>query len=498
MTAVRVQTWRDIGSYPIRDAFDEAIVWQAVAIAILALQLVLTLSHHAWVDEWQALQIAAQAPTLRSLFESLRYEGHPPLWYFVLRAMANVLPGQWVLPATAALCAVVGQSIILFRSPFARIDRLLLALGVVMMFEFMTIARGTTLGVMLVVVAIALMRTRWVWLPIVLLPMVDFMFGVISIILILFSARDHRLWWPGMILWLCASLFAGWSVIPAPDFVPANQLTGFAFDSVGWLKRLGVMLVPIQMSGGALQWESQLPFGLGIVAGPLFMWFAYRQTRHDRCHLAIIAAFTMLSFVFSVAIYPQHVRHLAVIPLVLYLLKWRDADAGRSSGVLFRLWLGVGAGCGLIIAGASLTRPFDQAHLAARFITDNKLQGESWLVYPENRAQGISALTGIGFERVGQNCTQTFIRWNARTEFADIPALDAYLRAAVKQNGRFYFLTDFRVVVTTPGLVRQLAAFTGSYRGQDYYINVVGRDVPRRPRSIPACVPGLRRFVSTH
>jgi hypothetical protein len=459
---------------------------------VFGLQAVLTLSHHAWVDEWQALQVAVQTPTIAALFENLRYEGHPPLWYFLLRAVAMVVPAPWALPVTAALLALVAQSIILLKSPFQRSERLMIALGVFMMFEFMTVARGTTLGVTLVLAAMMLMRTRWVWLLIALLPLVDFMFGVISIILIAFIARDRRMWWPGLLLWLAGSLLAAWSVIPAPDFVPANPRVGLAFDAVGWLARIGVMLVPLQMADGALQWESFLPLSLGLVAGPLFLWFAYKQTRHDRWHLGIIGGFLALSFLFSVAVYPQHVRHLAVIPLVIYILKWRDAAAGQGRDRLFGLWLAVGALCGLIVAGVNLIRPFDQAHLAAKYIIDNKLQNKNWLVYPENRAQGISALTGIGFERVGQNCTQTLIRWNARTDFADVPALDTYLKAAAARNGRFYFLTDFRVISNTAGLVHPVAAFTGSYRGQSYYINVVGRDQPERKRSLPACVPGLR------
>lgn len=473
---------------------ENSSIWATVALFVLALQAALIFTHHAWVDEWQALQIALETPTLPALFENLRYEGHPPLWYLLLRAIGMVVPAHWVLPVVAAILAGAAQLVILFKSPFARIERLMIALGAVMMFEFMTVARGTTLGVTLVFMGLTLMRRRWVWLIIALLPLVEFMFGVISIIFVALLLRDRRLWWPGLILWLACGLFSAWSVIPAPDFVPVNQVTGLAFDSVGWLVRLGVMLVPLQMVNGALQWESFLPLSLGFVAGPLFLWFAFQQTRYDRWHLTIIGCFIALSLLFSIAVYPQHVRHLAVISLVLYMLKWRDAEAGRRSDRLFRLWLAAGAVCGLIVVGANLTRPFDQAHLAAKYITDNKLQDKHWLVYPENRGQGISALTGIGFERVGQNCTQTFIRWNARTDFTTIEALDAYLRSSVARNGRFYFLTDFRVTVPTNGLVQQVASFTGSYRGQDYYINVVGPDQPERKPSLPACVPNLRPF----
>lgn len=492
MTAGNVQISDGSGPSARFAVFDSKTIWPAAVVLGMALQAALIFLHRPWVDEWQALQIALETPTLASLFENLRYEGHPPLWYLLLRALGTVVSAQWILPVAAALLAAVAQSIILLKSPFQRSERLMIALGAVMMFEFMTVARGTTLGVTLVFAGLTLMRSRCVWFIIALLPLVEFMFGVISIIFIVLLLRDRRLWWPGLLLWLACSVLAAWSVMPAPDFVPVNQLTGLVFDGAGWLVRLGVMLVPLQMANGGLQWESFLPLSLGFVAGPLFLWFAYEQTKHDRWHLAMLCGFLALSFLFSVAVYPQHVRHLTVIPLVLYMLKWRDAEVAQGDGRLFQLWLAVGAICGLIVASVNLTRPFDQAHLAAKFITDNKLEDKHWLVYPENRAQGISALTGIGFERIGQNCTQRFIRWNARTDFTTIVALDAYLRSAVARRGRFYFLTDFRVTLPTKGLAQEVAAFTGSYRGQDYYISVVGADQRERKINLPACVPGLR------
>jgi hypothetical protein len=491
---------------PAVDRYDRAVaaaerhlenryIWLAIFCGIFAFQYALIFTHHPWVDEWQALQIALETPSLESLLENLRYEGHPPLWYLLLRGLAWVVPTYWVLPVAAALCATVAQTVLLAASPFRRLERILIALSVFMTFEFMTISRGTSLGVALALVAVAQMRSRWVWVAISLLPLVDFMFGIISIILITLLVRDRRHRWNGLALWAICSVVSAWTVIPAADVVTANLVNYFAYDAHEWLERLGLLLFPLKMADGEIVWGEFLPFHLGLVFGPLFLWFGYRQFRADNWRLGAFAVFLALNFTFSVTIYPQHARHMMIIALVFYLLKWSERITVQTRNRTFELWLFGAAACGLLVGSINLARPFSNAHFAARYIVDHELQNKSWLVYPENRAQGISALTGIGFERAGQNCTQTLIRWNERTDFVDEKALTAYLRAKVKERGRFYFATNFPTTRLPKDLVRQFATFPGGYSRHPYFLSVVGESYPERSIVLPPCVPGLRPLV---
>jgi hypothetical protein len=481
---------------PALDRVDHAlgstVVWRTVILLVATLQLTLIFTHYPWVDEWQALQIALQTPTLSSLMENLRYEGHPPLWYLLLRGAAWVVPTYRILPVVAAVLAAVCQAIVLTQAPFRRFERLALAMGVVMMFEFLTISRGTTLGVALVLVAMATMRSRWVWVAIALLPLVDLLFGVMSLVLIALLARDRRLWLPGLSGWVACGLIAAWSIILAPDFVPALLVKNIGDDAWQWLDRLGIMLIPFQTVENRIMWDGVLPLNLGAICGPMFIWFAYRQTQHDRWHMVIYGGLLLFTLVFSVMVYPLRVRHLTVLVLALYVLKWRDAESGRASDFGFQVWLCVGALCGLTVAAVNFNRPFDQAHLVAKYITDHRLRDKNWLVYPENRAQGISALTGMTFERAGQNCSQTMIRWNARTDFHDWGEVEGYLRTAAARRGKFYLLSDIPTQDLPRDIVRQLVAFDGGYRGQKYYLSVVGPNRPEHHYALPPCVPGLR------
>ena len=152
--------------------------------AIMALQALLVLNHQPWIDEWQALQISLQSPDLASLLENLRYEGHPPLWYFYLQGIAAIVPARAVLATAQLPIALALQALVLLRLQLPRIDRLLLGCGFLVLFDFGTLSRSLSLGVLLLTLAWLYRDRRWIWPIVALMPLVDFLFGVLSIIVI--------------------------------------------------------------------------------------------------------------------------------------------------------------------------------------------------------------------------------------------------------------------------------------------------------------------------
>ena len=93
--------------------------WPLAVGAVFFLQILLILHHQPFVDEWQALQIAVQSPDFSSLIANLRYEGHPLLWYLVLRAVSDIVGPHNALMVTSLGLALTTQGLILFaaRSP---------------------------------------------------------------------------------------------------------------------------------------------------------------------------------------------------------------------------------------------------------------------------------------------------------------------------------------------------------------------------------------------
>ena len=470
--------------------------WIMAVVGVFALQFSLIFSHRPWLDEWQALQLALQSPTIPDLLTNLRYEGHPPLWYLILRSVGGWANPFLVLPIVAASLAAVAQSLVLFASPFSRAERLLLALGCFMMFEFLTISRSMTLGVTLLIAAMTLWRSRWAWLAIALLPMCDFLFGVLSGVLLLLQLRDGGAWWPGMIAWLTIAGLAGWTVRPAPDMIQALELTGPWTDAAYYLLRIGVLLVPLQWGEWLPGWNGPPPLGLGGLMGIAFLAFAYHELRPDGLQRLLFFGFVGLTFVFSVAVYPLHARHLMLVALLLILMVWRRAAGGTRASPLFRLWLLTGAACGLIVAATNFLMPFDTAHVAAREIAARGLLDKHWLVYPDSRGQGVAALAGMEFERTERRCMQSFIRWDYQTTLRTPAKLTDYLRREIAVRGRFYMLSDMPMGSIPRDVLHLIVHVPAGYDQQDYYLYVVGPQHSDAALHLPPCVPERRPITA--
>lgn len=469
--------------------------WLACAIAIFAFQTVLVVSHQPWLDEWQALQISLQSPDLSAIADNLRYEGHPPLWYLLLRGAAAVVPPQWVLVAVQLPIALAIQALILFRLPLSRAHRLLVAANAYVLIDYGAISRSLGLGVLLFLAALLIRRRRVAWLAIATLPMVDFLFGVLSIVCIALFWRQKRLWIPGLALWACCGAAAAWFVRPAPDMIPAFWLNGPLQDGLVELTRFGTLLVPLTFADGQIMWNQDPPAAAALVGGLLFIGMGLWALRESRFSQAMFGAFVALILAFSIFVYPLAARHVSLAALLLIVLVALLPGRASGAGRLFNAWLAVSACCGLALGTASLARPFDTAPTAAAFILDHHLENEHWVVFPDSRAQGVSALTGTEFERLERGCTQSFIRWNYRSRIKWPWDLELELDRVALRSGSFYLLTDFdllNVPLHNPSAFRQLLFVPAGVDGQPFYLYRVRPGLPQKPETLPRCAPERR------
>jgi hypothetical protein len=467
--------------------------WPIAVAALAVLQLTLIFTHEPWLDEYQAVQIAVQAPDIPTLLHWLRYEGHPPLWYFLLRGLAYLMDPLWALPAAAALCALVTQGCILFASPFQRIERLLIASSHFVLFEHLTVSRSLSLGAAALFAAMAVWRSRALWIAIAILPLCDFLFGAMSLALVALKFRERAIWWPGALLWLACGVLAAWSVIPAGDAFPALSARGPVVELAFWSRNMGNLLVPLQ--GHTLpQWNSSPFFLLAPWGWAAFILFAWVQTDRDRWHRAILMALIGLTFVFSMTVYRLSPRHLMLIALALILFTWRQRASDMRPRAGFQLWIMIAAACGLFTAIINLAGPFDRAPEVSRRIAQAGLQDEHWVVFPISAAQGVSARTGIDFEQFDRKCMQSFIRWNTPNRQITKQELIEYFRREVEEHGRGYLLSNVRFTDIPHDVLEPIMAVPAGYDGQPFYVYVIGRNAPKRSVELAPCVPGRRPF----
>lgn len=454
--------------------------WAAAIALVAALQAWLILGHDAWLDEWQALAIAVQSPTLHELFANLAYEGHPAPWYLLLRGLAAVLPDPRSALAIAALVlALVTQATILFVAPFARLERLLIALSQFVLFEFLTVSRSLTLGACVTVLTAALWsRRRLGWLAIAFLPQCDFLFGVLAIGFVFLRWRERCLWWPGIVLFGASSAFAAWTVHSAPDMVPAIAPFPPLLGIAAWVIRACTVGFPLQWFDGHLTWNAAVP-ALGVPVGAVLLLGAARQElRSDRDRLLVFVGFVAVTFVFSVAIYPLAARHMFLIALLLIVLPWlRLAAGGPQSGRMFRAWLAAAAVCGLVSAAISARMPFDAGRLAAQEMVRQGLTHKPWVALRKERGPGIAALTGMAIQPYGDDCVGSFLRWNRTAAPLDRASVQRWLGDRAARNGRFWLVSEAPIAGDAHA-IRLLARFPAGYNGIGYFLYDVRPDLP--------------------
>ncbi len=119
--------------------------------------------HEPWFDEAQAWLIARDCPAGTMLSQVLRYEGHPPLWYFVLKAAIWCGLPYRALGLLGATIAAVGVAVLLARSPFPKPLAALLPFTYFLAYQYAAIARSYVLLPLLLAAVAVTARRRWQW-----------------------------------------------------------------------------------------------------------------------------------------------------------------------------------------------------------------------------------------------------------------------------------------------------------------------------------------------
>ncbi|WP_245470872.1 hypothetical protein [Bradyrhizobium guangzhouense] len=106
--------------------------------------------HHAmWRDEVRALSIALHGNDFIAMLKGLHGEGHPAIWYLLLRGAYAFTCRVEVLAATAFLVGFATVTLLIFRSPFPRPLVGLLVTGHAFLFEYSVMARNYGIAALL-------------------------------------------------------------------------------------------------------------------------------------------------------------------------------------------------------------------------------------------------------------------------------------------------------------------------------------------------------------
>ena len=130
-----------------------------LVIAWLALVAWFLWGHVVWRDEVRAFSLALSGSNVVEMLRNVHGEGHPALWYLILRGAHDLFPYREVMPVAGAVLGIAAMTIFAFFSPFRLF---IVALGLFSLlgaFDYVVVARNYGIGA-LVMFALAALYGR--------------------------------------------------------------------------------------------------------------------------------------------------------------------------------------------------------------------------------------------------------------------------------------------------------------------------------------------------
>ncbi len=123
------------------------------ALALFAVWLITALwllSHHAvWRDEVRALSLAVRGDTVFAMLRGLHGEGHPAVWYLLLRAVHDIVGQPVALQIGAVAVSAAAMLLLVLRTPLHWALLVAFVLGNIALFEYTVMARNYGISMLL-------------------------------------------------------------------------------------------------------------------------------------------------------------------------------------------------------------------------------------------------------------------------------------------------------------------------------------------------------------
>ncbi len=121
----------------------------AMLAAWLGIVSVLAWTHLVWRDEVRALSLALQGDSVFAMLKGIHGEGHPAIWYLLLRGAHALVPHPEVLQLLSIVIAAAAMVILLLRSPFSLPVLALILISAFSVYEYSVMARNYGISMLL-------------------------------------------------------------------------------------------------------------------------------------------------------------------------------------------------------------------------------------------------------------------------------------------------------------------------------------------------------------
>jgi hypothetical protein len=400
-----------------------------LVLTFLCVGFINILNHEMWRDELQAWLSAINSSSIASLFDNIKYDGHPGLWNIILYFLSRFTDQPIIMQLFHLIIATATTYFFVNYSPFTKLQKILFVFGYFPLYEYATISRNYGLGIFFVFTFCTAFRTRFknCLIPFFILFMLTQtnVYGLIIAVafglILLFEliAQDDLLKTAGtgklkivgalsiFILGIASSIF---QLIPPPD-------SGFA---VGWRTSPSLLV-----SGETLStiWKSYIPIpsfayhfwnsnimtsvGLQALFGCILLCLSFLLLlkKPKALILYLIGSFGILAFTYVK--YLGRVRHHGHLFILFIACLWISnyypdkefrlsfADKlgsflGRYKNSIIVLVLCTHLIAGIFASGMDWVYPFSTSKEVAKFITDKGMKDMPILGYRDSLASAVS------------------------------------------------------------------------------------------------------------
>jgi len=313
---------------------DRKLTWSLTAVYV-AIVAALASHHVLWRDEARALNIVTASSTLRDLFQNLRNEGHPALWYLVLYAGYQITRSTLVLKASSVLAATAAVFVFLARSPFPSYQKALFVFGGLPLFLYSVYCRSYCLTMLFLILYAAVHRSRFekpfavAWALALLAnthALALILAGALWCALVVESVAVRATMGGGrrglriVLAHALTAVALVVSVLPLPPDRTTTVTPLYHFDAPSAIRAAAHAL---------LHTGDILASGFGVDNGYfvtfMFLALAVYLLRQPALALALVLATTGF-VVFSALIYPLQGYQKCLLVLLVVVLLWLDAE----------------------------------------------------------------------------------------------------------------------------------------------------------------------------
>ena len=313
--------------------------------AYTALVIALSFYHEMWRDEVRAFSFATSAASWAEMIQGLPHEGHPIVWYAILRIGFALTHSNLVLPIASLLIGIACAWLILRFAPFPFWLRTLAVLGAFLGYELSVSARNYGIGVLFLLLSCIAFQNRakrplLLALPLALLANTSVHGMIVAFMILLYwsfdaldAANRSAIMSPASIaaflLVIGGAAFAFITARPTPD-MPWALNRSLELDGIlrSILIDPGKGLLGFRDANiaatGEYPWR-MTPFrpdvASRILVNAALIWLAFSMRKNLRA-LAVIVVAILTFEIFFKHVYLGSLRHEGVVLFLILALCW--------------------------------------------------------------------------------------------------------------------------------------------------------------------------------